>query len=485
MEFLFNAADFTGAASDSAQIQAAVDAAAEAGGIAVVPKRNPRTGLDRWEIGETILLPDSVVLKLVGAHLRFRDDFVGNMFRNRNADTPLGRTLAGTQHDVTILGMNGAVLDGGRYNGIIERGMSYPGAPSSIGNVMLLLHNVRRFRLEGLTIRDSRFYSCMMTYCEDVTIRDMTVESHCNVPNQDGFDVFTGCHNVLIENVRGCAGDDMVAITNLNWKTIRHLTVEGACKDIRDVIVRNLQVYSANGCALVRILNHDGLRIYRVLIDGVQETSPWGEGDAATAPNPDLAGELDEHGRFFMRVPQVLGEHGYRTDAAVRIGEKFWYTDRPAEPGELWGVTVRNVSVHAQAALAISGTLSDASFENVRLHGNGFRAVLFNGGLMRNLIFRDLLWESNCLPHPEDGRIDVDWNDTHTAGLSAVWLGGCRFENVRFDGMRVGRGLESVFGGDFTGELRAENVCPLSADTTLTADGQEKPEPEKRFRLTK
>jgi hypothetical protein len=46
--------------------------------------------------------------------------------------------------------------------------------------------------------------------------------------------------------------------------------------------------YGVGGCALIRLLNHDGYKIYNVRIDNVIEVSPWSENDAPVAQNPDL-----------------------------------------------------------------------------------------------------------------------------------------------------------------------------------------------------
>ncbi len=482
MSFHLNAADYLDLASDSAQIQAAVYDAVRSGGVAVVPAINPRTGKDVWDIDETILLPNHTVLKLIGANLRLTDGFIGRMFQNSGAGKPEILSEAGRQRDISILGMGGAVLDGGKYNGIVEKANGLPGAPDSRINNMLFLHNVEGFRLEGLTIRDARYGSTLCLYCSDITIRDMTVESHCNVPNQDGFDIAMGCHNVLIENIRGCSGDDMVALytTGLPWNKKYH--VEGMSPDVHDVIVRNLQIYSVNGCALIRILNHDGNRIYRVLIDGLQETSPSSDSDWVRAPNPDLFGTLDENHRFVLHTPTVPGQYGYRADAAIRIGENYWYADHPAEPGDTWGVTVRNVSTHAQSAVTIANTLCDSIFENIRLHGNGFRAVLFNNGIVRNLTFRDIAWTEDCRPHPEDRVVDIQWNDTHTEGLSAFHFCGTETEEVQFSGIRAGHGLECVFGGDGTGTILADHISALDENTVLFPGGTT-PDPTEDYQI--
>ena len=470
--------------SDAEMLQAAINAAASRGEEVCVPAINGRTGQPLWNIDKTVFLPDNTHLVLMDAHLRQTDDMLCRMFQNQNALTPLGRTIAGRQRNISIRGVGQAILDGGKYPGVVEKTFGMEGIPEAPENMLMFFHNVEHVRLENLTIRDQRYWSTCFLYCSDVTIRDMNFESHCNVPNQDGIDVRAGCHNILIENLRGCTGDDVVAMTSIDVAVLADAKVEGLSPDIHDVTLRNLNVFAANGCALVRILNHDGAKIYNILLDGITEASPWSENDAVTAPNPDLYGHLDENHRFIMDRPQILGEYGYRADAAIRIGENFWYGDHPAEPGDTWGITIRNVSTHAQSAITVCNTLYDSHFENIRLFGNGFRAVLFNNGDVRNITFRDIAWTENCHPHPEDKQVDIDWNDTHTKGLSAVSFSGTKARNLRFDGMTTGHGLESVFGGYGDVELIAKDVLSLDETTRLVEDLPAHADPEERYRIS-
>lgn len=480
---MINVNDYQHLLTDSAMLQTAVREAAQRGEEVLIPAINARTGEKIWNIDQTVFLPDNTHLVLEDAHLRLTDDMLGRMFQNENALTPLGKTPAGRQNNISIRGIGQAILDGGKYPGISEKTWDVEGFPRASENMMLYFHNVEHVRVENLTIRDQRYWSTCLMYCSDVTIRDIRFESHCNVPNQDGVDVHAGCHNVLIENLRGCTGDDVVAITSIDLAVMADAKVEGMSPDIHDVIVRNLNVFAANGCALVRILNHDGAKIYNVLLDGIIEASPWSETDAVTAPNPDLYGYIDETHHFVMDRPQILGEYGYRADAAIRIGENFWYGDHPAEPGDTWGITIRNVSTHAQSAITVCNTLYDSCFENIRLFGNGFRAVLFNNGDVKNVTFRDITWTENCRPHPEDKQVDIEWNDTHTKGLSAVSFSGTKARNLRFTGMTTGYGLESIFGGYGDVELIARDILSLDEKTLLVEDRTEHANAEENYRI--
>ncbi len=63
--------------------------------------------------------------------------------------------------------------------------------------------------LEGVTIRQSPFWTVHPVYCENVVVRRVTIEG--TGPNTDGVDV-DSCKNVLIERSTIDTGDDCVAI---------------------------------------------------------------------------------------------------------------------------------------------------------------------------------------------------------------------------------------------------------------------------------
>lgn len=63
--------------------------------------------------------------------------------------------------------------------------------------------------IEGITLKNSPFWCIHPLYCEDVTVRNVIIDSH--FPNNDGCDPESS-KRVLIENCRFQTGDDAVAI---------------------------------------------------------------------------------------------------------------------------------------------------------------------------------------------------------------------------------------------------------------------------------
>jgi hypothetical protein len=185
-----------------------------------------------------------------------------------------------------------------------------------------------------------------------------------------------------------------------------------------------------------------------------------------------------------MERQQTLGEFGYRSDSAIRIGENSWYGHHPAQPGDTWGISISNISTHARHAVTIANTLWDSVFENIRLHGNGFRAAFFNNGDVRNVTFRNVTWTENSRPHPEDQEIHIDWNATDSVGLSAFHFSGTDASCLHFDGIRTGMGIESVFAGFGNVELTAEHVCSMDPATVLLYGSEDKADRDESYTIT-
>jgi len=91
-------------------------------------------------------------------------------------------------------------------------------------------------RLEGVTILDSPFWVIHPTFCDNVIIRGVTVDSYNT--NNDGCDP-ESCSNVLIEDCTFRTGDDSIAIKagrdNDAWRIGR---------PTENVVIRNCNFYS-------------------------------------------------------------------------------------------------------------------------------------------------------------------------------------------------------------------------------------------------
>ncbi|MBP3634291.1 MAG: hypothetical protein J6J43_06935 [Oscillospiraceae bacterium] len=467
---------FAHLACDSDMLQAAVDAARETGESVVVPRINKRTGEALWQITKTVYLHSGTTLILQNAHLRMADDVICNMFANKNARTPAALTKEGMQSYITIRGEGRAVLDGGKHNGLYEvngiaRTVSKYPDHACYENCMVFTQNVEHLLLENLTVRDQRYWAFCLNTTSHSRVSGIHFESSSNVPCQDGVDLMRGCHDVIVENITGCVGDNIVALLATDdeiYPKVVNTVREG---DIHNITIRNLHVYGVGGCALVRLLNHDGYRIYNVKIDNLIETSPWSMDDAPVAQNPDLVIRNDEEGNIYHEHWITPGEIGYRCEAAILIGESYWYNTSKAQHGDTFGISVSNVMTHARYALFLNNTLLDSSFDNIRLFGNGYAAAYFGEGTMERVRISNVRYDKDCRPLPADEHIFIEWNNTRSDGFACFQFNDTHVKDLEFADIRCAGGMDSVFGGRGEGNVICSHICHEEIPVLSTAQG--------------
>ncbi len=330
-----------------------------------------------YEIEDTVLLPSGFTLILEDCHLRMAPGTFCNLFRNAGA----GSSGAGSpDREIRILGRGRAILDGGAYNGLSERNAEKDGRPPIHVNNLILLANVDGFALEGLHLRNQRWWAVNLLWCRHGTVRDVDfladdrhVEpdgtlvpylSHrengyaaCYIRNADGIDLRCGCHDILIDHVTGFTQDDTVALTGLYGKLEARFRPRedgsGAVRDdICNVIIRNVGCESF--CSNVRLLNQGGVRLYNILIDGVMDSSR----DSV---------------------------HMDRGICGVRIGDSHLYGSRHSTFEETCRITVRNVYSRAGTALRLAGCIAGLRVENV-CGFDGCGTLIENGAQLQDAV---------------------------------------------------------------------------------------------------
>ena len=343
---------------DSAAINGLVSAACAPGGNrrVVLPARNPASADGAYHIGATIFLPSDFTLVLDGSRLVMEPDAFCNMFANRRAYLPDGRKAAGTDRNIVIEGRNGAVLDGGIYNGLHEKNGGKDGWPPIWVNNLILFANVEGFRISGVSCRNQRWWAMNFLFCSNGTIKDIDFLADCTwvdkggilrrglsrlhnavprIKNADGIDIRMGCHDIAMENITGFTEDDTVAVTGIDWSLERRFAVEGKEKTIERISIRNVR--GASYCSQVRILSQDGVCVRDVEIDGVE----------------DISDRMDCIDRC------VYG---------VRIGDMHLYGrgGRRSNEGEVRNITVKRVRSRAEkAAVQVFGGIPGFSTGNI------------------------------------------------------------------------------------------------------------------------
>ena len=376
--------------TDAETIQNTIDFAAENGvGTVRIPRDNARTGKPVWNVDRAVLLPDDLTVELDGAHLRLADGVRDNIFRNRNAGTACGATLAGEQHDIRLVGKNGAMLDGGEPNGMSEKlCREHPGEyPPMWVNLLVWFVNVRNFSVEGLRVVESRWWALCFHYCRFGRLADLEFRMDASLRNRDGIDLRIGCEEITVENIRGLTGDDTIALTALADTDLcgAPIRVEGKSGDIRNIAIRKIRAASC-GCALVRLLNADSHAIRNIEIDGIEDT-----GEAISA-------------------------------AAIRFGEgnARYAKQGVRQMGEFENVAVRNVTTSAQYALVFAEPTRNVSVEDVRAVGECAVLARFYGNFVgEKVILRRLGFAENA------GSADCVFRVAPEADMR-----GCRIEEV-------------------------------------------------------
>ena len=190
----------------------------------------------------------------------------------------------------------------------------------------------------------------MFLECANGRIADITFEltrhaqdSYARWRNQDGIDLRVGCHDIVIEDIRGETGDDFIALTALDspWFE-RKWARPGRDRAIRDISIRHVKGRT-NQCALIRILSHFGQPIHHVTIADVVEDS-------------------------------VPGRHN-QTQMAVRIGDRLpaYYAndERNAQRfGDIHDIQVDGLTTRALSAVHTDDGIRNLTVRNVLLFGD-------------------------------------------------------------------------------------------------------------------
>ena len=104
-------------------------------------------------------------------------------------------------------------------------------------------NNCQQVLIDGITLRDSPFWCIHPLYCEDVIVRNVTIDSH--FPNNDGCDPESS-RRVLIENCTFRTGDDAIAIKSGRDADGRRVGIPS-----EDIIIRNCHFNSeCNGLCI-------------------------------------------------------------------------------------------------------------------------------------------------------------------------------------------------------------------------------------------
>lgn len=365
--------------SDVERINQAIRSAAGTGRRVVIPHRNHAVDGERdvWLLDSAILVHGDTTLGLDNCHIKLSDRCRDNMIRSANCGLGIGEIEP--LRRIHVYGVGNVLLEGadhpratgdaaktlGERTYGTDAGVDGESQTGDWRNIAILLAFVEEFSIRNIAIKDPHCWGISLERCAHGTLRDIDFSAdefkmidgvRQTILNQDGIDLRLGCHDILIENVTGHTGDDLVALTAIP----RRDSIAGGTEstmvsaaidrgvgldDIRHIILRNIRGYSRGGHHIVRMLNTSGVRMHDILLDGLIDTSPA----------------------------------GVRCKAAVKIGDHA-YGDGVAPVGDTSRVIINNVLSGAQHTILIGGSLSDSIITNVVLRGADGDPVTMQAG---------------------------------------------------------------------------------------------------------
>lgn len=365
--------------TDVERINQAIEAAVAAGCRVVIPRTNLIDGQRRttWLIDSAILLRSDTTLELDNCHIKLSDRCRDNFMRSANCG--LGITDIQPMQNIHICGIGHVVLEGadrpratgdsGKTLGTktygTDAGVEGESQQGDWRNIGILLAFVEHFSIENITVQDSHCWAISLERCAHGTLRNIDFASsgyktiddtRQTILNQDGIDLRMGCHDILIDNITGYTGDDLVALTAIPRADIPAGSVASTMvsagedrgqglDDIRHIIVRNVKGYCRGRHHIVRLLNTSGVKMHDILVDGLIDTSP----------------------------------DNLQCKAAVKIGDHS-YGGGVAPLGDTSRIIVTNVTSKSLHTILIGGSLSDSILTNLIRHGSPGDAVTIEAG---------------------------------------------------------------------------------------------------------
>ncbi len=213
-----------------------------------------------------------------------------------------------------------------------------------------MLANVDCFSIENLHIVKQHGWGISLEACTNGSVRNIDFDAcmykvidgiPMNMENQDGIDIRNGCHHIVISDITGQTGDDLIALTaivpnketylpggSLRTTHVMHNDWSRRERDIHDIVIRNV-IGCSYLCWVLRLLAAN-TKIYNVVADGIIDTNTDANREAGTI----LLGDNDD----------------YATNL----------------PDSIRGVTISNVVTGCKrSAIALCGYMCDSAITNV------------------------------------------------------------------------------------------------------------------------
>ncbi|MCB1055189.1 MAG: glycoside hydrolase family 28 protein [Acidobacteria bacterium] len=236
---------------------------------------------------------------------------------------------------------------------------------------LIQLLRARRVLLDGYTAVNSPFWVNHLVYCQDVTVRNLRVESH--FPNNDGVDVDSSRY-VLVEDSTFRTGDDAVVV-----KSGRDLDGRTVAKPSEYVVVRGNDMGGEDGIALGSEMS-GGIR-YVFFTDNVLRS---GSSAIRFKANLDRGGTVEHIGVRRFEVGSFNRLFWFQLDYPGELGGNFPSTYRDLEFEDF---RVGDVGTLFEAHAPAQAPLVDVVLRNVAVASAETTVILEN---VEGLVFDDV-----------------------------------------------------------------------------------------------
>jgi len=390
-------------------------------GILVIPPRESDIEPERkhWLIDRAILIPENTTVILQNCMIKLSDRCRDNFFRSANCG--IGIDDPQRIKNIHIRGEGFCTLQGADYpratgdsskllarpcpyykEDMVKYGYWIPEEKRAAGelgfwdmhdhsygtdigkegqhqkgdwrNIGILFANVEHFSIENIRLEDYHAWGITIENCAYGSIRKIDFNAcmskeidglRQNMENQDGVHVRKGSHHILITDITGRTGDDVIAITS--WDTPGCEFTPGCeigsfqalpCHwdkqnyDVHDIIIRNVIAYSQL-CWVIRLLASNN-KLWNIVIDGVIDAA------VEEAPHRQYSGTI------------LVG----REDEPGAVHTK----------DSMRNITISNVVCNARKGIEVHGYLKDSVITNVcNRHPEGSVIAVFRENGLDNV----------------------------------------------------------------------------------------------------
>ena len=217
---------------------------------------------------------------------------------------------------------------------------------------LIQFNRCKGVRLEGVTIRQSPFWTIHLLCSEDVVVRGLDV--YCDLKNSDGIDIESS-RNVLVENCTFEQGDDAVVIkSGINHEGRRRAMPS------EDIVVRNCVINDGHSMLSIGSELSGGIR--NVLMEDCRAEKTVDK-IFFIKTNPERGGFVEN---VTMRRIKALD---VKYEAVSAITDYFWKPDSVPLDGVLRATPVGNIVLEDISATSAKAVYSFRGYKTEPIRG--------------------------------------------------------------------------------------------------------------------